>query len=208
MRHVIGKLSADHGESQMSDETGSSNAAEISTGGVNPANPIDAINDAGTRRKALPHAVGINHVALSVGDISEALTFYGKLFSIELRGRTDHAAFVDLGDQFIALMETSDAAPRDINNPPATHFGLVVDDLDAFRHRVAEEGIPTLPGPFFDFLDPWGNRIQVVGYSEIQFIKSPAILDAMGVQHLTKSAEALAELREKGVDIPSELIAP
>jgi catechol 2,3-dioxygenase-like lactoylglutathione lyase family enzyme len=139
--------------------------------------------------------VGVNHVALEVGDVDAALAFYGRLFGFELRGRVgDHMAFVDAGDQFLAL-----SAPR--RQPPDEdrHFGLVVDDKEAVRAALAREGIEVLPGRGLDFRDPWGNRIEVVQYDQIQFTKTAAVLRGMGLDGLGKTPEALAELREKGL---------
>jgi len=143
-------------------------------------------------RKA--RAVGFNHVALEVGDIDEALAFYGRLFEFELRGRSDTDAFIDLGDQFIALQKGRKQPPDD-----GRHFGLVVDDKNAVRKALADAGIATLPGPFLDFMDPWGNRIEIVGYANIQFTKAPHVLRGMGLAHLAKNADAIKELTEKGM---------
>jgi lactoylglutathione lyase len=144
-----------------------------------------------------PHAqlVGINHIALEVGDVDEALEFYGRLFEFELRGRGRQMAFIDIGDQFIAL-----AAGR--TQPPDAHrhFGLVVDDKAATRRALEEAGAEILPGRGLDFRDPWGNHVQVVEYSEIQFTKAPEVLAAMGLDGLEKSEDALAELRAKGIE--------
>jgi lactoylglutathione lyase len=140
--------------------------------------------------------VGINHIALEVGDIDAALEFYGRLLDFELRGRLgSRMAFVDAGDQFIAL-----SAPR--RQPPDEHrhFGLVVDDREAVRRALTEAGVDILPGRGLDFLDPWGNRVQVVQYDEIQFTKAPGVLRGMGVSDLTKTDAARAELRAKGLD--------
>lgn len=140
-------------------------------------------------------AVGINHVALEVGDIDEALAFYGSLVEFELRGRVgDEMAFLDLGDQFLAL-----SAPR--SGPPDDHrhLGLVVDDAAAVRRRLEELGVPSGDGGL-DFHDPWGNRIQVVQYDEIQFTKAPGVLRGMGLAGLGKTEAAREELREKGIE--------
>jgi catechol 2,3-dioxygenase-like lactoylglutathione lyase family enzyme len=137
-------------------------------------------------------AVGFNHVALEVGDIDEALAFYGRLFDFELRSRSETAAFIDLGDQFLALQQGRRQAPDD-----GRHFGLVVDDKEAVRQALAEAGVEPLPGRFLDFLDPWGNRVEIVGYTNIQFTKAPHVLRGMGLAQLSKSAEALNELKEK-----------
>ena len=142
----------------------------------------------------MPRLVGINHVALEVGDIDEALEFYGRIFEpLELRGRSRGMAFIDMGDQFIAL-----AAER--TQPPDRHrhFGLVVDDKEATRAALEQAGVEILPGRGLDFLDPWGNHIQVVEYGDVQFTKAPEILRAMRLE-LDKSERALAELREKGL---------
>jgi catechol 2,3-dioxygenase-like lactoylglutathione lyase family enzyme len=140
-------------------------------------------------------AIGINHVALEVGDIDDALAFYGRLVRFELRGRIgDRMAFIDLGDQFIAL-QAGRRQPAD----DGRHFGLVVDDKDAVRRALAENGVQVRPGRGLDFLDPWGNQVEVVQYDEIQFSKTPAILAGMGAAELQKTEAALAELREKGL---------
>jgi lactoylglutathione lyase len=147
----------------------------------------------------MPHAkkaraIGFNHVALEVGDIDEALAFYGRLFDFELRGRTSTSAFIDLGDQFLALQKGRTQAADD-----GRHFGLVVDDKDAVRQALAEAGVEPLPGQFLDFLDPWGNRIEIVGYDNIQFTKAPNVLRGMGLSHLPKNESAIEELTSKGM---------
>jgi extradiol dioxygenase family protein len=139
-------------------------------------------------------AIGFNHVALEVGDIEETLAFYGRLFEFELRGKDDTSAFIDLGDQFLALQKGRTQSADD-----GRHFGLVVDNKDAVRKALADAGIETLPGPFLDFLDPWGNRIEIVGYDNIQFTKAPNVLRGMGLAHLSKSRSAIKELTEKGM---------
>src|SRR6478752_10234485 len=139
-------------------------------------------------------AVGFNHVALEVGDIDEALAFYARLFDFELRGRSETSAFIDLGDQFLALQKGRTQAADD-----GRHFGLVVDDKDAVRRALAEAGVEVLPGPFLDFRDPWGNRFEIVGYDNIQFSKAPNVLRGMGLTHLSKNAQAIKELADKGM---------
>jgi catechol 2,3-dioxygenase-like lactoylglutathione lyase family enzyme len=124
--------------------------------------------------------VGINHVVLEVGDLDEALEFYGGLFEFELRGRHRRMAFLDMGDQFLVLAEGRTQPPDGTR-----HFGLVVDDASVLPER--------------DFVDPWGNRVQVVQYSEIQFSKTQSVLAGMGLDGLEKSESALRELREKGL---------
>jgi catechol 2,3-dioxygenase-like lactoylglutathione lyase family enzyme len=143
-------------------------------------------------RKA--RAVGLNHVALEVGDIDDALAFYGRLFEFKLRGKSSTSAFIDLGDQFLALQKGS-TQPAD----EGRHFGLVVDDKDAVRKALANMGIEPLPGPFLDFLDPWGNRIEIVSYDNVQFTKAPNVLRGMGLMNLSKKKQAIKELTEKGM---------
>ena len=137
-------------------------------------------------------AIGFNHVAIEVGDIEEALAFYGQLFEFKLRGKDATSAFIDLGDQFIALQIGRRQAADD-----GRHFGLVVDDKAAVREALVAHGIEPLPGPFLDFRDPWGNRIEIVSYDNIQFSKAPNVLRGMGLEHLTKNESALRELAEK-----------
>src|SRR5215210_1718499 len=146
----------------------------------------------------MPKLVGMNHIAHEVGDIDEALEFWKSIFGeLELRGHNSQMAFIDMGDQFLALS-------RGRSQPPdqARHFGLVVDDKEAVRERLKELGIVTsgravLSGTSLDLHDPWGNQIQVVDYRDIQFTKTEDVLGAMGLAGLTKSEPALAELREK-----------
>ncbi|MHB8727213.1 MAG: VOC family protein [Casimicrobiaceae bacterium] len=139
-------------------------------------------------------AVGFNHVAIEVGEIDAALTFYGRLFEFELRSRSDSMAFIDLGDQFLALQKGRTQSADD-----GRHFGLVVDNKEAARKALVDAGIETLPGPFLDFLDPWGNRVEIVGYDNIQFTKAPNVLRGMGLGHLSKSEMAIKELVDKGM---------
>ena len=147
-------------------------------------------------RSAKPRVVGFNHVALEVGDIEEALAFYGRLFEFELRGKSDTMAFIDLGDQFIALQKGRKQPPDDDR-----HFGLVVDNKEAARAALDAADITPLDGPFLDFRDPWGNRIEIVGYDNVQFTKSPNVLRGMGLTHLTKNENAKKELAEKGMEV-------
>ncbi len=145
-----------------------------------------------TPKKA--RAVGFNHVAIEVGDIEEALAFYGSLFDFELRGKSETMAFIDLGDQFLALQRGRSQAADD-----GRHFGIVVDDKEAVRQALAAAGVEALPGRFLDFQDPWGNRIEIVGYDNIQFTKAPNVLRGMGLEHLTKTEKAIEDLTEKGM---------
>ncbi|MGH1482936.1 MAG: VOC family protein [Geminicoccales bacterium] len=139
-------------------------------------------------------AVGINHVALEVGDIEEALAFYGQFLHFELRSKSDKAAFIDLGDQFIAL-STGRSQPRD----DGRHFGLVVDDKNAVREVLADMGVEVVSERFLDFYDPWGNRIEIVGYEGIQFTKTDHVLHGMALDGLGKSDKAIEELAAKGM---------
>lgn len=151
---------------------------------------MSAKSESDTRR---PKLVGVNHVALEVGDVEEALAFYGRIFELKLRGKSKGQAFIDMGDQFIALMEV--AGPHHDGN---RHFGLVVDDRSRVRELVKAAGGRLLPGPFLDFLDPWGNRVEVVDYADIQFTKAPHVLRGMGLE-LGKTESAIRELAEKGM---------
>jgi predicted enzyme related to lactoylglutathione lyase len=139
-------------------------------------------------------AVGFNHIAIEVGDIEEALSFYARLFEFKLRGKSGEMAFIDLGDQFLALQKGRRQAADD-----GRHFGLVVDDKEAVRRALTEAGVEPLPGPFLDFRDPWGNRFEIVGYDNIQFSKAPNVLRGMGLTHLGKNAQAMKELADKGM---------
>jgi lactoylglutathione lyase len=143
---------------------------------------------------ARPRLVGINHIALEVGDLEEALHFYGEIFQVELRGREPGMAFVDMGDQFIAF-----SAGR--TDPPdgARHFGLVVDDKEAVRAALEQAGVDIEPGRRLDFRDPWGNHVQVVDYRDVQFTKAAEVLRGMELDGLDKRPQALRELREKGL---------
>ena len=145
--------------------------------------------------------VGVNHVALAVGDVEEALAFYGELFEFDLRGRTDSGAFLDMGDQFLALAETDD--PEGADHPERAddhrHFGLVVDDPDAVERRLDDLGVDPLPTSGIEFRDPWGNRVQIVAYEDVQFTKADHVLEGMGLSDLDKSAAAVEELAEKGL---------
>jgi lactoylglutathione lyase len=138
-----------------------------------------------------PKLVGINHVALEVGDVEAALEFYGRIFDLELRGRAGRMAFIDIGDQFIALAEGRRQAPDEHR-----HFGLVVDDKNGVLDAAREAGAEVRGN---DFRDPWGNNVQVVAYEDVQFTKDPEILRRMGFDGLEKSERALRELRAKGL---------
>jgi lactoylglutathione lyase len=139
--------------------------------------------------------VGINHIALEVGDVDDALAWYGRFFEFELRGRHGgRMAFIDMGDQFIAL-----SAGRSQPDDESRHFGLVVDDKEAVRAALSGAGVSVRPSGSLDFHDPWGNHVQVVDYRDIQFSKTRAVLDAMGLGDLQKSEAAQQEIRERGL---------
>jgi lactoylglutathione lyase len=143
----------------------------------------------------MARAVGMNHIAIEVGSLDEALEFYGSLFELELRGRMPGMAFIDMGDQFLALAQRS--AQRSAREPDAErHFGLVVDDRAAVLAAAREAGVEIFGGN--SFRDPWGNHVQIVAYQDIQFTKTPEILRGMGLE-LEKSESAQAELRDKGL---------
>jgi catechol 2,3-dioxygenase-like lactoylglutathione lyase family enzyme len=138
--------------------------------------------------------IGINHVALEVGDLDEALALYGRLFSFEMRGRAPGMAFIDIGDQFLALAEG-----RRQGHDDGRHFGLVVDDKEAVRAAVEREGLEMVGGRRLDFYDPWGNRIEVVAYGDIQFDRVPGVKRKLGIEALEKTAKAQQEIRDRGL---------
>jgi lactoylglutathione lyase len=138
--------------------------------------------------------IGINHVALEVGDLDEALALYGRLFSFELRGRSAGMAFIDIGDQFLALAEG-----RRQGHDDGRHFGLVVDDKESVRAAVKREGLEMVGGRRLDFYDPWGNRIEVVAYGDIQFDRVPGVKRKLGIDALAKTAKAQQEIRDRGL---------
>ena len=141
-----------------------------------------------------PRLVGFNHIAIEVGDIEQALDFYGKLFTFELRSREPGMAFIDLGDQFLALQETESPSPTG-----GRHFGLVVEDKEALRAALAEAGEQVNARGHLRMRDPSGNQIEIVDYRDVQFTKTPAVLRALGVEGISKSERAEKELAEKGL---------
>ncbi len=139
--------------------------------------------------------IGMNHVALEVGDLDQALDLYGRLFEFELRGRSPRMAFLDMGDQFLAFSE------RESPDPDADrHFGLVVDDIEIARKAVEREGLEIVGSRGLTFLDPWGNQVQVVDYRRIQFERTGGVRRALGIEGLEKTEEANAEIAERGLD--------
>ena len=142
-----------------------------------------------------PRLVGINHVALEVGDIDQALEWYGQLFAFTLRGKSERSAFIDMGDQFINLTLAPGPQKQDVER---RHIGLVVDDRARILDLARAAGARMVEGPFLDFLDPWGNRLEIVEYANIQFTKAPHVLRGMGLT-LEKNEKATRELADKGM---------
>ncbi len=142
----------------------------------------------------MARAIGINHVALEVGDVGEALEFYGRFLDFELRGRRPTMAWIDLGDQFLAL-----SSPRTQAADDGRHFGLVVDDKEAVRAALTHAGVDVAPSGGLRFDDPWGNQVEIVDYRDVQFTKTPAILAALAPEGLEKSPAAQEELARKGL---------
>ncbi|MBY0475511.1 MAG: VOC family protein [Nitrosomonas sp.] len=145
-------------------------------------------------------AVGINHVALEVGNIDEALEFYNGFLNFEIHDKSDTQAFIYFGDQFINFTRYSDRKPDE-----KRHFGIAVDDKELARRSLEEMGVKLLSGSFLDFLDPWGNRVEITTYINIQYTKADHILRGMGLSHLRKTEQALAELRAKGMAPENEI---
>ncbi|QDP71951.1 VOC family protein [Legionella israelensis] len=140
-----------------------------------------------------PKPVGINHVALEVGDVKKALDFYAQIFDFSLRGQSEKHAFIELGDQFLALMKSSEERKDNLR-----HFGLVVNCRKKVKELAEKAGARILEGAFLDFLDPWGNRVQVVEYADVQFSKTPEVLAGMGLD-LKKNPDTLKALQAKGM---------
>ena len=151
----------------------------------------------GNCRASKARAVGINHVALEVGDIDEALAFYGSFLDFEVSRRSESAAFIYFGDQFINFSRGRRQGPDDNR-----HFGIAVDDKELVRRTLEEMGVEILDGRFLDFLDPWGNRVEITTYTSIQFSKADHVLRGMGLEHLRKTDQAVEELRSKGMAPP------
>jgi catechol 2,3-dioxygenase-like lactoylglutathione lyase family enzyme len=142
----------------------------------------------------MARAIGINHVALEVGDIEQALDWYGRFLDFELRGKRATMAWIDLGDQFLAL-----SSPRTQDDDAGRHFGLVVDDKEAMRAALRDGGVDVAPSGGLRFTDPWGNQVEIVDYRDVQFSKTPAVLAALAPEGLEKSEAALEELARKGL---------
>jgi catechol 2,3-dioxygenase-like lactoylglutathione lyase family enzyme len=142
-----------------------------------------------------PRLVGINHVAIEVGNIDEALAWYGRIFDFTLRGKGERNAFIDMGDQFVNMTLVADHA---VNGEEKRHIGFVVDDRSRIVELAKAAGARFVEGPFLDFLDPWGNRLEIIEYSNIQFSKTPGVMRGMGLA-LDKNASAQKELADKGM---------
>jgi catechol 2,3-dioxygenase-like lactoylglutathione lyase family enzyme len=155
---------------------------------------LEVLRPDGAMTAERPRLVGINHVALEVGDLDQALEFYGAIFELGSIDREPGMAFIDMGDQFLALSERGEDAPDQ-----ARHFGLVVDDKPAVRTALEARGIETSLGRRLNFRDPWGNQVQIVDYREIQFTKAPEVLRGMGLAELRKQPAAVEQLRAKGL---------
>jgi catechol 2,3-dioxygenase-like lactoylglutathione lyase family enzyme len=145
-----------------------------------------------------PRLVGINHVAIEVADIDEALAWYGRIFDFKLRGKGERNAFIDMGDQFINITKVADYQQDGVER---RHIGFVVDDRSRIIELAKEAGARMVEGPFLDFLDPWGNRLEIIEYSNIQYTKAPHIMRGMGLD-LDKNASARKELADKGMAVP------
>ena len=139
-------------------------------------------------------AIGINHVALEVGNIAEALAFYGRILNFTITSQSENAAFIYFGDQFINFAKGRTQAPDE-----KRHFGIAVDDKELVRDTLIEMGVALLGGRFLDFLDPWGNRVEITTYTNIMFSKSTPVLRGMDMDHLQKTDESLAELDKHGL---------
>ncbi len=146
-----------------------------------------------TREKKKAHAIGINHIALEVGDIDQALEFYGAFLEFEIESKNHKAAFIYFGDQFINFAVNASREPDRLR-----HFGIAVDDKELVRETLIEMGVEISPGKFLDFHDPWGNQVEITTYTKIQFTKADAVLKGMGLGHLEKTPDAIDELRRKG----------
>lgn len=155
------------------------------------------MSDEKVRRKA--HAVGINHVALEVDDIAAAVAFYGSFLEFEIESQSDTAAFIYFGDQFINFSKGREQGPDQDR-----HFGIAVDDKDLVRQTLIDMGVEIQPGRFLDFFDPWGNRVEITTYSNIQFSKADHVLRGMGLEHLKKTEAAREELAQKNMTPPSD----
>ena len=143
-----------------------------------------------------PRLIGINHVAIEVGNIDDALDWYGRIFDFKLRSKGESNAFIDMGDQFVNLTLTPHHA---VNGVEKRHLGFIVDDRSRITELAKAAGARFVEGPFLDFLDPWGNRLEIIEYSNIQFTKAPNVMRGMGLA-LDKNDKAKKELADKGME--------
>ncbi|MGH8221795.1 MAG: VOC family protein [Woeseiaceae bacterium] len=139
-------------------------------------------------------AIGINHVAIEVGDVGEAIEFYRQFLDFQVEEQNDEMAIVYFGDQFINFIRNPDRKPDQMR-----HFGIAVDDKSLAKRMLEAMGVKLLDSRFLDFLDPWGNRVEITTYTNIQFTKADHVLHGMGLGHLKKSDKAITELRAKGM---------
>jgi len=167
----------------------------VDVGAADPAT-VAAGPQPGTIR-GVARLIGINHVALEVGDVEAALALYARLFDFELRGRAGRMAFIDMGDQFLALSEGRTQDPD-----AGRHFGLVVDDREAVREAARREGLEVSRGRSVRFRDPWGNQFEVVNYGDVQFERAPGVKRKLGIEGLAKGAAARREIAERGLGEP------
>jgi lactoylglutathione lyase len=145
-------------------------------------------------RAVKARAIGINHIAFEVTDLDEALAWYERFFEVRMRGRRRTMAWIDLGDQFLAL-----STVKAVNPDRDRHVGLVVDDKEALRAAFADAGIDVAASGSLRVHDPSGNQLEIVDYRDVQFSKTGAVLRAMELEGLEKSSGALEELRDKGM---------
>lgn len=138
--------------------------------------------------------VGINHIAFEVSDLDETLAWYERFFDVTLRGRRETMAWIDLGDQFIALtvapVPTADRS---------RHVGIVVSDKEGLRRALSDAGAEVATSGSLRVRDPSGNLLEIVDYRDVQFSKTDAVLGGMGLAGLEKSPAAREELRNKGL---------
>src|SRR4029077_10492005 len=149
---------------------------------ASPPSPVQSVNShwwtLPMTSSPKPRLVGINHVAIEVADIDAALEWYGRLFDFTLRGKGERNAFIDMGDQFINMTLVKDYAAE---GEEKRHIGFVVDDRSQIIELAKAAGARFVEGPFLDFLDPWGNRLEIIEYSNIQFSKAPGVMRGMGL---------------------------
>jgi catechol 2,3-dioxygenase-like lactoylglutathione lyase family enzyme len=141
-------------------------------------------------------AIGINHIAFEVDDLDEALQWYERYFEFTLRGRRPTMAWIDLGDQFLALSERAGAHPEPDRD---RHVGFVVQDKEELRAALKAGGEDVAPRGSLRVRDPSGNQLEIVDYRDVQFSKAPEVLRGMGLDGVNKAPSAIKELRDKGL---------